>query len=140
MTLPRVQVSMDPVEAERLRVLEYEKYIRSPFSFIDKVIESPYTEEFVYLNPRGAYDLEIIKHDNIDPENYYTMSRAGVTQFYYTDTDFTSLDQWEREYFLYTKVILLPCSACVFLCYVSCECGSGCVFYACIFISVFMTE
>mmetsp|Transcript_44339 Transcript_44339/g.86753 ORF Transcript_44339/g.86753 Transcript_44339/m.86753 type:complete len:4144 (+) Transcript_44339:98-12529(+) len=87
---------------------EYEKYLRSPFSFIDKVIESPYTEEFVYLNPRGPYDLEIVKHDQIDPDNYYTMSRAGVTHFYQTETDFTSLDQWEREYFLFTKMMEIP--------------------------------
>jgi dynein heavy chain len=82
--------------------------IRSPFSFIDKVIESPYTEEFVYLNPMGPYDLQIVKHNLIDPNNYYTMSRAGVTQFYQTETDFTSLDQWEREYFLYTKMMGIP--------------------------------
>lgn len=87
---------------------EYEKYLMSPFSFIDKVIESPYTEEFVYLNSNGAYDLQIVKHDQIDPDNYYTMSRAGVTHFYHTETDFTSLDQWEREYFLYTKMMEIP--------------------------------
>jgi hypothetical protein len=62
--------------------VEYERYLVSPFSFIDKVIESPYTEEFVYLVPKGPYDLEIVKHDQIDPNNYYTMSRAGVTHFF----------------------------------------------------------
>jgi dynein heavy chain len=76
---------------------QYEKYLMSPFSFIDKAIDSPYTEEFVYLNPRGPYDLLIVKHESIDPTNYYTMSRAGVTHFFQTETDFTSLDQWERE-------------------------------------------
>ena len=101
-------MSPSPEEADKTRQAEYEKYLRSPFSFIDKVIESPYTEEFVYLNPRGAYDLEIVKHDNIVSTNYYTMSRAGVTHFYHTDTDFTSLDQWEREYFLYTKMMEIP--------------------------------
>ena len=56
----------------------------------------------------GAYDLQIVKHDQIDHQNYYTMSRAGVTHFYHTETDFTSLDQWEREYFLYTKMMEIP--------------------------------
>ena len=87
---------------------QYEKYLMSPFSFIDKAIDSPYTEEFVYLNPRGPYDLQIVKHDAIDPTNYYTMSRAGVTHFFQTETDFTSLDQWEREYFLFTKMMDIP--------------------------------
>ena len=36
------------------------------------------------------------------------MSRAGVTHFYQTETDFTSLDQWEREYFLFTKMMEIP--------------------------------
>jgi len=87
---------------------QYEKYLMSPFSFIDKAIDSPYTEEFVYLNPRGPYDLVIVKHDRIDPSNYYTMSRAGVTHFFKAETDFTSLDQWEREYFLFTKMMEIP--------------------------------
>jgi len=33
------------------------------------------------------------------------MSRAGVTHFFHNETDFTSLDQWEREYFLFTKMM-----------------------------------
>jgi len=87
---------------------QYEAYLQSPFSFIDKALESPYTEEFVYLNARGPYDLVIVKHDKIDPHNYYTMSRAGVTHFYQQETDFTALDQWEREYFLFTKMMSIP--------------------------------
>jgi dynein heavy chain len=103
---PRPSSSMSASSTESRA--EYEKYINSPFAFIDKVIESPYTKEFVYLEPRGPYDLRIVRHDEIDPLNYYTMSRAGVTHFYQTDTDFTSLDQWEREYFLYTKMMEVP--------------------------------
>ncbi len=87
---------------------EYINYLQSPFSFIDKVIESPFTEEFVYLNPHGPYNLTIVKHSSINPNNYYTMSRAGVTHFYQSETDFTSLDQWEREYFLYVKMMDIP--------------------------------
>lgn len=42
---------------------EYEAYLRSPFSFIDKVIENPFTEEFVYLRAAdGPYDLQIVSH------------------------------------------------------------------------------
>ena len=80
------------------------KYLQSPFSFIDKVIESPFTQEFVYLNPRGPFDLQIVRHSEINPRNYCTMSRGGLTHFFNNETEFTSLDQWEREYFLYVKV------------------------------------
>ena len=84
---------------------DYQSYILSPFSFIDKVIANPFTDEFVYLTAAGPYDLEIITHNKMNPNDYYTMSRAGVTHFYYGETDFTLLDQWEREYFLYTKMM-----------------------------------
>lgn len=100
--------SARPQEPSSKSSAEYEKYLRSPFSFIDKVIESPYTEEFVYLNFRGPYDMYIVKHASIDPQNYCTMSRAGVTRFFRQETDFTSLDQWEREYFLFTKMMEIP--------------------------------
>jgi len=102
---------LDVTSAQRLReqqsksALEQELYQLSPFSFIDKVIANPYTEEFVYLNPRGPYDLQIVRHDQINPSNYCTMSRAGMTHFYQNETDFTSLDQWEREYYLYTRMM-----------------------------------
>jgi hypothetical protein len=85
---------------------EYDAYLRSPFSFIDKVIENPFTEEFVYLRSAdGPYDLEIVSHSQIDRNDYHTMSRAGVTHFYKGDTEFTALDQWEREYFLHTRMM-----------------------------------
>ena len=87
---------------------DYEAYLQSPFSFIDKVIDNPYTEEFVYLNPEGPYNLSIVKHDQINPRNYYTMSRAGVIHFYENDADFISLNQWEREYFIFTKIMEVP--------------------------------
>jgi dynein heavy chain len=85
----------------------YLAYLRSPFSFIDRCIDNPYTEEFIYLTSVNGepYNLEIIKHNEINSSNYYTMSRAGVTHFNGNNTNFTPLDQWEREYFLYSKIM-----------------------------------
>jgi len=94
--------------AHKKRLREYGLYLTSPFSFIDKILESPYSEEFVYLNPKGPYNLTIVKHNEINPNNYYTMSRAGVTHFYQRGTDFCTLEQWEREYFLYIKMMEIP--------------------------------
>lgn len=85
-----------------------EEYASSPFSFIDKAIASPYTDEFIYLHPCGPYSLKIVEHNQIDKNHYFTMSRSGVTEFYGLSTWFTSLDQWEREYTLYSKMMRIP--------------------------------
>ena len=97
----------------------FNSYASSPFSFIDSVIADPFTDSFVYLTARGPYDLLIVDHASISvsgtreknrdkevgKEDYYTMSRAGVTHFWKGETEFTRLDQWEREYYLYTKIM-----------------------------------
>jgi dynein heavy chain len=107
--LPPNDNSAEDLELDRAQSQEeYESYLRSPFSFIDKVIENPFTEEFVYLrriSGGSSYDLEIVKHSQIEKSDYYTMSRAGVTHFFKGDTEFTLLDQWEREYFLHTRMM-----------------------------------
>jgi dynein axonemal heavy chain len=97
--------SGNPEETSEEANREYQRYLKSPFSFIDRVIEDPNTEEFVYLQPIGPYQLQIVKHNQINESNYFTMSRSGVTQFCNSVTDFTSLEQWEREYFLYSKIM-----------------------------------
>ena len=79
-------------------------YDESPFSFIDRCIGSPYTDEFVYLHPVSPYELRVVPHSAIDPRHYYTMSRSGVTHFHGDETSFTSLSQWEREYFLFARI------------------------------------
>lgn len=76
----------------------------SPFRFINKLIQNPHSEEFCYLKPRGPYDLRIVKHDHKDSRNYFTMSKRGVTHFYNGATEFTPLEQWEREYFLFVEI------------------------------------
>lgn len=59
----------------------------------------------MYLRSLAAYELEIAEHHEVDPADYYTMSRAGVTHFLNGETDFITLSQWEREYFLYTRMM-----------------------------------
>ena len=83
-------------------------YDESPFCFIDRCIGSPYTDEFVYLHPVSPYELRVVSHSAIDPVHYYTMSRSGVTHFHGDETSFTSLSQWEREYFLFARIRSIP--------------------------------
>jgi dynein heavy chain, axonemal len=37
-------------------------------------------------------------------DTYYTLSRAGITHFRNSDSDFTSLDRWEREFILFHRI------------------------------------
>ena len=68
---------------------------------------------FLYIEPmkdaQSVYDLAVISHDAINPDDYHTMSRAGITHFT-TDAEpeFTSLDVWEREYHLFNVIQYIP--------------------------------
>jgi dynein heavy chain len=68
---------------------------------------------FLYLqhtssSNRSAYDLEIVDHSATKAAEYYTLSRAGITHFHGVDSEFTPLDQWEREYSLFNKMRDIP--------------------------------
>ena len=64
---------------------------------------------FLYLqhsssHGRSAYDLEIVDHSVAKSNEYYTLSRAGITHFHGADSEFTPLDQWEREFSMFNKM------------------------------------
>lgn len=68
---------------------------------------------FLYMTPRAdrssneysPYNLKIVPHDNIKPDDYMTISCEGVTRIYDGDTEFTDLDRWEQEYKFYCKLV-----------------------------------
>ena len=77
-------------------------------------LDEHYLEEFlggnfVYLRPknglqRTAYDLECVEHFETNPDDYYTMSREGITHFSADESEFTSLDTWESEYAMFHQI------------------------------------
>ena len=52
----------------------------------------------------SVYDLELVSLDQVDKNNYFTLSKEGVTQFRNKVSQFTGLAQWEREYRLFHKI------------------------------------
>ncbi|GFR44385.1 hypothetical protein Agub_g5605 [Astrephomene gubernaculifera] len=74
--------------------------------------EYPNTEDFVYLrrmdrNPSeyDPYALEVVPFAAIDQRDFYTMSVRGITHYLDgTSSDFATLDQWERELHLFTRL------------------------------------
>ena len=59
------------------------------------------------LNTR-AYDLQLISQEAIDKNQYYTISKEGLTLHRGSDSEFTSLSQWEREYSLFHQISVIP--------------------------------
>ena len=66
----------------------------------------PYGDSFLYLHSTNgsSYELDIIKHHDINPEDYFTLSYTGVTHFVGKSSDFTPLDQFEREHYLFSMI------------------------------------
>jgi hypothetical protein len=68
---------------------------------------------FVYLEMRGncVYDLIIADPARVDPTSCITLSAAGITFARKTEgaeAEFLTLDEYEREYFLYHTILKLP--------------------------------
>ncbi|GBG29459.1 Dynein heavy chain 1, axonemal [Hondaea fermentalgiana] len=63
---------------------------------------------FFYLRPRAAfnsvYELRVVDHKNVDPEDYFTLSREGVTHFTDSQAEFTPMDLWEHEFRIFSKM------------------------------------
>eukprot|EP00906_Rhabdomonas_costata_P002873 RCo004476 len=97
----------------------------SPFWFISKLraqaaasedASGPESKEFVYLkvvkptdrSVFNPYNLRVVSHDKIDPDNYCTMSSKGVTHLIRQDADFTPLGQWVREHGIFHSMFQIP--------------------------------
>ena len=56
----------------------------------------------------NPYALDVVPFSAVDPDDFYTMSVRGVTHYVNGLTqDFTTLDQWEREYQLFNAMCTL---------------------------------
>ncbi|TMW60250.1 hypothetical protein Poli38472_000292 [Pythium oligandrum] len=47
-------------------------------------------------------------HTKINPHDYYTVSRQGITHFANNSSEYSSLEQFERENYIYSLLIKLP--------------------------------
>jgi dynein heavy chain len=71
-------------------------------------------ESFLYLQPvdGNVYHFKVVSYSQINQDDYFTLSEAGVTHFMGgqggSSTEFTSLDQYEREYYLYSMITEIP--------------------------------
>ena len=48
---------------------------------------------------------QVVVHENINPNDYYTISATGVTRLREGETEYTTLGAWEKEYRNYQILI-----------------------------------
>jgi dynein heavy chain len=78
-------------------------------AFIRKVKENPeFHDDFWYFNKgENAYDLVLTSFNNKLPE-YFTLSYRGISHFSNGEIQFVSLEDWERENYLFKKIQGIP--------------------------------
>ena len=57
---------------------------------------------------RERLRLEIVQHHDIDEKNFFTLSSFGVTQMLNGSPEFTELEQWKREHYLFNAISKIP--------------------------------
>lgn len=72
-------------------------------------------DSFLYLKrvDSNPYNLVLTNHAGINPNDYYTVSRIGITNFSNNSSEFMPLEKYEWEKYLYSLIIQV-CS--VFIC------------------------
>lgn len=67
---------------------------------------------FLYLSNASssglAYDLIVVEHSQINPDDYLTLSCSGMTHFSGFHSEFTPLRQWEREFGMFHRMREIP--------------------------------
>ncbi|KAG3108336.1 Dynein heavy chain 6, axonemal [Phytophthora idaei] len=67
-------------------------------------------DSFFYLRrvDSNPYNLEMTSHSKINPKDYYTVSRLGITHFAPDGVEFQPLQKFERENYIYSLLVKLP--------------------------------
>lgn len=64
-------------------------------------------DSFLYLHrvDSNPYNLALTHHAHINPDDYYTVSRLGVTHFAHNSSEFMTMEKFERENYLYSLIV-----------------------------------
>ncbi len=49
-------------------------------------------------NDYSPYNMKVVAHDKVRPDNYCTISVRGVTRIRDGEQEYTELDRWQYEY------------------------------------------
>ena len=56
------------------------------------------------LSARISVSARVAPYSAIDPEEYFTISKHGVTHVLNKEADFVPLVEWERDYIMFQKL------------------------------------
>lgn len=64
-------------------------------------------DSFLYLRrvDSNPYNLALTNHAHINPDDYYTVSRLGVTHFAHNSSEFMPMEKFERENYIYSLIV-----------------------------------
>uniref|UniRef100_A0A8C4KUF5 Dynein axonemal heavy chain 6 n=1 Tax=Equus asinus asinus TaxID=83772 RepID=A0A8C4KUF5_EQUAS len=83
---------------------------------IIKIIRENEHLGFLYMVPAvsrssieyDTYNLKVVSYENINKNDYYTISKKAVTHIYNDDIEFIELDRWEQEYLYHRELTKIP--------------------------------
>ncbi|KAM6202366.1 dynein axonemal heavy chain 6 [Rhynchocyon petersi] len=89
--------------------------IHDPLQII-KIVRENENLGFLYMIssvPRSSieydtYNLKIVNYENLNKNDYYTISRKAVTHIISGDIEYIELERWEEEYLYHTKLTKIP--------------------------------
>ncbi|CBZ51589.1 Dynein heavy chain family protein, related [Neospora caninum Liverpool] len=87
-------------EGKEINPREFVEFIRSHKSLKD---------EFCYMNRTGPYSYRIVPFAQKDPKDYLTLSSRGIAHYREGgETEYLSLQAWERDQEKYRKIVSIP--------------------------------
>uniref|UniRef100_A0A8C8W0I7 Dynein, axonemal, heavy chain 6 n=1 Tax=Peromyscus maniculatus bairdii TaxID=230844 RepID=A0A8C8W0I7_PERMB len=89
--------------------------IRDPLQII-KIIHENEHLGFLYMIsavPKSSieydtYNLKVVSYENINKNDYYTISKKAVTHIYNDDIEFIEIERWEKEYLYHRELTKIP--------------------------------
>uniref|UniRef100_A0A2R9B1R9 Dynein axonemal heavy chain 6 n=1 Tax=Pan paniscus TaxID=9597 RepID=A0A2R9B1R9_PANPA len=89
--------------------------IRDPLQII-KIIRENEHLGFLYMIPAvprssieyDTYNLKVVSYENINKNDYYTISQRAVTHIHNEDIEFIEIDRWEQEYLYHRELTKIP--------------------------------
>uniref|UniRef100_A0A8D2JQJ9 Dynein axonemal heavy chain 6 n=1 Tax=Sciurus vulgaris TaxID=55149 RepID=A0A8D2JQJ9_SCIVU len=89
--------------------------IHDPLQII-KIIRENENLGFLYMIPAvpkssieyNTYNLKVVSYENINKNDYYTISQKAVTHIYNDDIEFIEIDRWEQEYLYHRELTKIP--------------------------------
>ncbi|XP_060043693.1 dynein axonemal heavy chain 6 [Erinaceus europaeus] len=89
--------------------------IRNPLQIIKIVRENEHIG-FLYMVPAvpkssieyDTYNLKVVSYENLNKNDYYTISQKAVTHIYNDDIEFIEIERWEQEYLYHRELTKIP--------------------------------